>query len=120
MNENYTVLAFIRDEPLRILSMIRNFEGRAKIIALVDREDTLLLFMSPNMSILAEGVKSSDMGSAIKPFCTAFPRSNNVSVPKGSSVPDMMSEKEPDRILGHDMDMPFDPDLPRRFIIRLF
>jgi len=40
MNENYTVLAFIKDEPLRIVSIIRNFHERAKILALLDSEDT--------------------------------------------------------------------------------
>jgi hypothetical protein len=40
MNENYTVLAFIRDEPLRIVSIIRNFHERAKILVLLDSEDT--------------------------------------------------------------------------------
>ena len=40
MNENYTVLAFIKDEPLRIVSIIRNFHERAKILALIDSEDT--------------------------------------------------------------------------------
>ena len=40
MNENYTVLALIKDEPLRIVSIIRNFHERAKILALLDSEDT--------------------------------------------------------------------------------
>ena len=40
MKNNYTVLAFIRNEPLRIKSIIENFKGHAHIIALLDASDT--------------------------------------------------------------------------------
>lgn len=39
MTTNYTVLAFIRNEPLRMESIIKNFEGYANIIALLDEND---------------------------------------------------------------------------------
>jgi len=37
--KNYTVLAFLRNEPIRVKSIIENFKGRANIIALLDSED---------------------------------------------------------------------------------
>lgn len=40
MNNKYTVLAFIRNEPLRIKSIIENFKDHANIIALLDASDT--------------------------------------------------------------------------------
>ncbi len=40
VQRNYTVLVEIKDEPLRIIPLIENFEGIAKIIVLLDPEDS--------------------------------------------------------------------------------
>ena len=41
MNSHFTVLACIKDEPLRIIPLLENFEGMAKVIVLLDPKDSL-------------------------------------------------------------------------------
>jgi len=40
MNSHFTVLVEIKDEPLRIIPLLENFEGVAKIVVLLDPSDT--------------------------------------------------------------------------------
>lgn len=41
MSSHFTVLTCIKDEPLRIIPLLENFEGMAKVIVLLDPKDSL-------------------------------------------------------------------------------